>query len=474
MERSMRVGTPSPWQRLKDVKEAIGFSNMVRFGRDPLGFLLELHQRGGMVPFRVSGRRFYVIAEPELVDWMFRQRSEVLTKDSFSQELRRLLGNGLLVNEGDFWRRQRGLMTRAFTPKRTDSYGEAMATISEGFASRLEDGQVLDIHDAMNRVTMEIVAKTLFDSDVAHEGGAIGRALELVMEFYANSPEAMFRVPGWVPTPRLRRFAEGKAVIDRVIGGIIEERRASGVDHGDLLSAMLEARESDGERMTETQLRDECVTLFVAGHETTAVLLAHLFVLLSKHPEVAARIRAEVAQVKGSGPLTVEDVRSLPYTEQVVHEGLRLYPSVWTVAREVVADCEVGGVQLAKGTQLLASQWAMHRDARYYENPEAFVPERWTPAFKKSLPRGAYFPFGDGPRVCIGNHFAHLEAMLILASIVQRWELDLLPGTRLEFAPSVTLRAQHVSMRVRARTPVTNLWGTPGLNPGQQPSGSRA
>src|SRR5690606_33228845 len=237
------------------------------------------------------------------------------------------------------------------------------------------------------------------------------------------------------------------------------ERRASGVDHGDLLSAMLEAQEADGERMTDKQLRDECVTLFVAGHETAAVLLAHLLILLSKHPEAMERVRREVLSLSGSGgPRTVKELRSLTFPEQGVHGALRLYPSVWTVGREVVSECEVGGVRLAKGTQLLASQWAMHRDVRYFDNPEAFVPERWTPAFKKSLPRGAYFPFADGPRICIGQRFAMHEVMFIVAAIVSRFDLELLPGSRIDLEPSLTLRTREpVRMRLRRVEPAESV-----------------
>jgi cytochrome P450 len=430
---------------------SFGIDKVRQIQRDPLGLMMSMHKEGGMVPFRMAGRSFVYLGDPEDVEWMFRQRADVLEKDAFTHELGRLLGKGLLVSEGEFWRRQRGLMAHAFTPKRIRSYGESMAVIAERFADTLEDGEVVDIHRSMNRVTMAIVAKTLFDSDVSDRGLEVGHALEDVLEFFANSPEAVLRLPDWVPTPRLRRFVAGRRTIERVVDDIIRERRASGEDRGDLLSAMLASQHEDGKGMSDAQLRDECVTLFLAGHETTALLLAHAFVLLSQHPAVADRIREELeGELAGRAP-TVDDMKRLPYTDQVIQEALRVYPSAWAVGREVVNEITLKGHRLAPGTQLMASQWAMHRDPRFFPNPEAFIPERWAGDAKRKLPRGAFFPFADGPRVCIGNHFALTEAFLVLVAIVRKWNLELLPGERLEFAPSVTLRTRRgVKMRVRA------------------------
>jgi len=426
---------------------------LMRFRDDPLGLLIELHHNEPRA-FSMAGKQFLYLAEPDEVEWMFRQRSEVLTKDSYAQELRRVVGNGLLVSEGEFWRRQRGLMAHAFTPKRIRSYGDSIAQIADRFASRLVDDSVVDIHDAMNRVTMEIVAKTLFDADLSDRGGEVGHAIERIMEFYANSPESILRVPDWFPTRRVRDFVTARETVRSIIDDLIRERRASGTDHGDLLSVMLHAAEADGTRMSDEHLRDELLTLFLAGHETTSLLLAHTFFLLSHHPDVTARLRDEAIAVLGDRVPTADDARSLVYADQVLTEGLRLYPSAWVTGREVVADVELKGRTIAKGTQLMVSTWAMHRDPKYFPNPEAFIPDRWTPEAKKRTPRGVFFPFGDGPRVCIGQHFAMLEAVLLLSSIVRRVDLELLPGERLTFAPSVTLRAaKGVRMRVRRVRP---------------------
>lgn len=398
----------------------------------------------------MAGLPFLYLSEPDEVEWMMRQRSDVLIKDKTMQRLRRIVGNGLLVSEGDFWRKQRGLIAHAFTPRRIRTYGETMAGIAERFADGLRPGDTVDIHEAMNRVTMEIVAKTLFDADVSDKGGEVGHALEVIMDFFANSPEVIVDLPEWVPTPRMRRFAQARETVRAIIDDIIRERVRSGTEHGDLLDAMLAARFEDGSAMSPEQLRDECLTLFLAGHETTSLLLAHTFVLLSLHPEVADRMRAEITSVLGERPASADDVKALAYCGRVIDEALRLHPSAWAIGRETVVDVELGGRTVPKGTQLVTSQWAMHRDPRFYPNPEAFVPDRWTPSMRRELPRGAYFPFADGPRVCIGNHFAMMEAMLILVSLVRRYEFDLLPGERLEFAPSVTLRARRgIKMLVR-------------------------
>lgn len=428
---------------------------LLRFRDDPLGVMIDRHRNGGTQSFLMAGRQFVYLAEPEDLEWMLRQRSDVLTKDAFMQELRRIAGNGLLVSEGDFWRKQRGLMAHAFTPKRIKSYGEAMAVIADRFASGLVDGQTIDVHDAMNQLTMQIVAKTLFDSDVTGRGAEVGHALAAIMDFYANSPEAVLQLPDWFPSKRMRGFVAARDTVRSIIDEIIRDRRTSGEDRGDLLGAMLNAAEADGTKMTDEHLRDELLTLFLAGYETTSLLLAHTFILLSRHPEVAAKLRAEANAVLGHRTPTSDDARALVYSEQVLSEALRLYPSAWALGREVVGAIELGGRTLTKGTQLIASPWAMHRDPRFFPNPEAFLPERFTPEARKRIPRGAYIPFGDGPRVCIGQHFAMLEAILVLSSIVRRVDLELLPGERLEFAPSVTLRAKKgIRMRVRKAEPL--------------------
>lgn len=432
---------------------------LVAFSTEPLATMVALHQdRTGEI-FRMGGRSFLYLSEPEDVEWMYRQRSDVLVKDAFIRDLGRVLGQGLLVSEGEFWRKQRGLMAHAFTPKRVRGYGGAMAQIAEDFALGLRDDAEVDIHDAMNRVTMAIVAKTLFDADVSDRGSEVGVAIEKIMDFFANSPEAVFGAPDWLPTRRMRAFLSARDTVRGIVDAIIRERRAGAggpVDRGDLLGAMLVGGGDVGATMSDDQLRDEFVTLFLAGHETTSLLLAHTFVLLARHPEVVATLRDEIDSVLGDRIPTADDARALVHTEQVLTEALRIYPSAWAVGRETAIEVERHGRTIPIGTQLIVSPWAIHRDPRFFPRPEAFLPGRWTPEFRKQLPRGAYSPFGDGPRVCIGQHFAMLEAILILAAIVRRVDLELVPGTSLEFAPSVTLRVKRgIRMRVRRASRIT-------------------
>lgn len=431
-----------------------GLGELLRFQREPLALLEDRHRAADLEPRWMAGHAFVYLHDPADVEWMLRQRSDVLVKDHFLQTLRRIVGNGILVSEGEFWRRQRGLMAHAFTPRRIASYVTPMAEITARFADTLKDGAAVDIHDAMNRVTMEIVAKTLFDADVADKGGIVGRAIEDIMDFFANSPEAVLNLPDWFPSPRMRRFVAARDSVRAIIDEIIRERARDDADRGDLLGALLAARAEDGKGMSDEQLRDECVTLFLAGHETTSLLLAHTFYALAARPDIVARIREEADAVLGEREPTADDVKALPYSERVLTEALRLYPSAWAIGREVVDRVELHGRVFPKGTQLMTSQWAMQRDPRHFADPLVFDPDRWTPEKRREVPRGAYFPFADGPRVCIGNHFAMLEAQILLVGLLRRVSFELEPGEVLEFAPSVTLRPKKgIRMRVRRRAP---------------------
>jgi cytochrome P450 len=301
----------------------------------------------------------------------------------------------------------------------------------------------------MSRVTMEVVADVLFGSGIPTEDYETVRdAMEVVNEFFANSPEAMLKIAPWVPTPRNVRMKRAVAQIDELIYRIIAKRRA-GDARDDFLGTLLTAQDDDGARMDDKQLRDEAVTLFLAGHETTALALAHTLFLLSTHPDVERRLYAELSEVLAGRAPTAADVKALPYTERVLKESMRLFPPAWTTGRAALEDVEIGGHRVPKGAQILVSQWVVHRDPRWFPNPEGFDPDRWLPERAKDLPRFAYFPFGGGPRVCIGNHFAMMEATLLLAVVMQRWQIELMPGQRLELKPSVTLRQKGPGLSVR-------------------------
>jgi cytochrome P450 len=291
------------------------------------------------------------------------------------------------------------------------------------------------------RITLEIAARTLFGSMVASETREIDEALQFLQESYLARFNSFYPVPLWIPTPVNLRMRKAVRRLDQIIYRFINQRKQSGSDGGDLLSLLLHARdEDDGGRMSDRQVRDEAMTIFLAGHETTALALSWTWYLLATHPEAEERLSTEARAALAGRLPTIDDLPRLRYTEWLVQESMRLYPPIYTIGREAVAECEVGGYQVPKGTTILMNQWIVHRDPRFFEKPAQFVPERWAGDFVHRLPRYAYFPFGGGPRLCPGNNFAMMEAMLILATIAQSYRFTLLPGHKvIPWAP-LTLR----------------------------------
>lgn len=431
--------------------------NLVRFVRDQLGFLREMTDRhGDVVEMRMLGRPWILVNHPDDVERVLVKEHAKLERDEYASVLERALGKGLLTSDGELWKRQRRLAARAFTPKRIRGYGDRMVEVTAAGLDRWRDGEVIDLHAEMSRVTMEVVADALFGVGVSpRDVDTVRDSMEEINAFFANSPEALMRLPPRVPTPRNRRMSAAIAAIDALLFRIIEERRRDPEERDDLLGALLAARDDDGSAMDDAQLRDECVTLFLAGHETTALALAHVFFLLSKHPAVGRRMQAEIDGALGGRRARSDDAKALPYTRQVIEEAMRLYPPAWITGRAVAEPITLRGREIPVGAQLVVSQWIVHRDPRWWDDPEGFDPDRFAPGAAKERPRFAYFPFGGGPRVCIGNHFAMLEAILLTATIAQRYRLDLVPGERLEFDPSVTLRpVRHVRTRLVARAPL--------------------
>ena len=397
------------------------------------------------------GRPWFLVNHPDDIESVLVKHARVMGRDDYASVLERALGLGLLTSDGELWKRQRKLMAHAFVPKRIQSYADTMAQVTGGAIVGWTHGQEINLHQEMSRVTMEVVAEVLFGAGVgATDGETVRQAMEVINEFFANSPEAIAKLPPWVPTLRNLRVKRAVAQIDELIFRVIARRRA-GEHRDDLLGTLLAAEDETGARMSDRQLRDEAVTLFLAGHETTALALAHTLFLLSKHPDVERKLHAELTDVLGGRTPTADDVRTLKYTECVLKESMRLFPPAWTTGREALEDVTVGGRHIPKGAQILLSQWVVHRDPRWFPNPEGFDPERWRDGRAEAIPRFAYFPFGGGPRVCIGNHFAMMEAMLILAVVAQRFQLDLLPGQILELKPSVTLRQKGTGLKVRLR-----------------------
>jgi cytochrome P450 len=417
--------------------------NLREYARDPLGFLSGCaREYGDVVGLRFMGQNLYLLSDPDLIEYVLVENNRNFTKTRILKRNRRLLGEGLLTSEGGFWRRQRRLAQPAFHRKRVAAYGEVMVAFAERSLEAWRDGQTIDVHEEMMHLTLEIVAKCLFDADVRTRATGVGKAMKVALENF-SSRRRLIRIPRGVPTPHNIRFEMAARRLDEIVGTIIEDRRKSGEDRGDLLSMLVLAEDEDGERMMDKQLRDEVMTLFLAGHETTANALSWTFWLLSLSPYAEAKLAEELERVLGDRTPTLSDLSDLPYVERVVKESMRLYPPAWVVGREAVAGCEVGDYRMPAGTTALMSQWVMHRDPRYHENPERFEPDRWTAEYEKALPRFAYFPFGGGPRQCIGAGFAMAEACLILATVAQRFRMDLAPGQRIEPYASITLRPKQ-------------------------------
>ncbi len=401
---------------------------------------------GDIVTMRYYTFRVFFISHPDYIEQVLVTDNRKFIKGRILRKNRQLFGNGLLTSEGDFWLRQRRLAQPAFHRGRVASYADTMVRFASRMASEWRGGEERDIHAEMMRLTLSIVAKTLFDADVDREAKRVGHALEAIMQLNSDFRKLIL-TPTWLPTPRKIRATIATAKLNRIIYRFIDERRASGVDNGDLLSMLLAARDDDGSRMTNRQLRDEAITIFLAGHETTANALSWTWMLLAQNPQVEAKLHEELDAVLGGRTPNVDDLPSLRYTGQVITESMRLYPPAWGMARIAIEDTEIGGYPIPKGCGVSLAQWVVHRDPRWFEAPLEFRPERWEGDLLKRIPRFAYFPFGGGPRQCIGNNFAVMEATLLLATLAQQFRISLTPGREIIPAASITLR------------PKTGIWG---------------
>jgi cytochrome P450 len=418
-----------------------GLGNLRGMMTDQLAHMTAAAQYGPLVDLPILSERYVLVLDPELIQQSLAQGHAVMRKDRFTHELERVLGQGLVTSEGELWRKQRKLVARAFIPRRIRAYADSMVVAAHRSLDDWSDGQVIPIHKAMAELTLDVVGRTLFDAEVRGTAREVGRALEVISDFYAAVIESPIKPPEWWPSPRMFRFRKAVRNVDRIMAGIIEDRRRSGEDRGDLLSALLQAQDDDGGGMSDQQLRDECITLFLAGHETTSIALANTLYLLSQHPEIEARVHEEAATVLGDRRATSDDYARLEYTERVVKESIRLYPPVYTIGRQLLEDFELGGYTMRKGDTLLFVQWVTHRSADCFADPLRFDPDRWLPERAKSIHKYAYFPFGGGPRICIGNHFAMMEAVLVLSTLIREYRFQLLPGQTLELQPAITLRA---------------------------------
>ena len=400
-----------------------------------------------------------LLNHPDLIRDVLVTHNRNFRKGRGLERAKRLLGEGLLTSEGELHRRQRRLAQPAFHRDRVAAYGAVMAAYAARSRDRWREGATVNVGEEMMRLTLAVVAKTLFDADVeGAEAAEVGAALTEAFDSFTFAVLPFGEQLEKLPLPPVRRFNRARDRLDRTIYRMIAERRAAGDDRGDLMSMLLLAQdaEGDGGGMSDRQLRDEAMTIFLAGHETTANALTWSWYLLSRHPEVEARLHAEVDAALGAGEgarlPTAADMAALPYTRMVLAEAMRLYPPAWIIGRRAIDAYPVREWVLPPRTIVLASQFVTQRDARFWPDPERFDPERWTSAAQEGRPKFAYFPFGGGPRICIGEQFAWMEGVLVLATIAQRWRLRATAGA-IAPRPMITLRpAEPVRMIAEART----------------------
>lgn len=418
--------------------------NLAQFQRRPLETLVRAAREGGGVArIDLASERCYLLSDPEHVRHVLQENPRNYVKGY--DKVAVLLGNGLVMSEGSFWRRQRRLMQPAFHRRKLAGFAEVMvgetARMLDGWEARAPAGAPFDVAMEMTLLTQRIIVKTMFGGDVGEEGEKIARAFDTAL----GGIEKRFVIPLWMtrlPLPANRRFEGALSTIDGAVHRIIRERRRRGQEDGDdLLGMLMGARDEEtGEGMSDRQIRDEVTTIYLAGHETTAGTLAWAWYLLSKSPETARGVHRETRRVLGDRTPVVEDLKDLTYTRAVLDETLRLYPPAWMVSRKAVGEDEIGGYPIPAGQTIFLSPYVTHRREDLWPNPEGFDPHRFAPGNGDDRPRFAYFPFGGGPRLCIGQNFALMEATLILAMVMQRYRLDLVPGRPVDPNPRGTLR----------------------------------
>ena len=430
------------------------FGALISPGRDPLKLFTRLAGTyGDVVHFRLGGERLFLINHPQHIRDVLVTNQRNFTKSRGLERAKKFLGEGLLTSEGAAHLRQRRLLQPAFHRERIAAYANVMVDHADRLHSRWRDGDTLDVSKEMMRVTLSIVGKTLFDTDVESRADQVGVAVTEVLETFWFSLLPFQRLIERLPIPVLRRARVARARLDSLIYSMISERRAAGGDRGDLLSMLIAAQDDEaegGKGLTDVQVRDEAMTLLLAGHETTANALTWTWYLLSQAPEVERAMHDEIDRALEGRRPTLADVARLPLVERVVTESMRLYPPAWMVGRRAIGECHLGGYAVPPRAMVIMSPYVMHRDVRFFADPARFLPDRWTREFKAALPKFAYFPFGGGVRQCIGEQFAWMELVLLVATIGQQWRLSLVPGHPVIPQPLVTLRAKH-GMRMTAR-----------------------
>ena len=413
-------------------------------------------EKGPLCYTTVLGKRIYFVNDAEFVKRILLDNVANYPKSiTYRNNLRPFLGDGLLISEGEFWKRQRRLAQPAFHLRRLQALAGTMAGAAARMVQGWEHGRIIDVMAAMNAVTMEIVASTLFGADVSGDIAEVAEAMAVLQEETGRvRATAFFELPEFLVRPRGHRFHAAVATLDRIVNRIVAARRASGETRDDLLSMLLEARDEEtGEGMTDKQLRDELVTLFLAGHETTAIALTWTFHLLGQTPRAEKTLLEEVDAALGdkSAP-EFNDLEKIPYARMVAEEALRLYPPAYVFSRRAAGDDRLGPFRMPAGAHLIISPYALHRRPDYWPEPDAFWPERFAPGARADRPKLAYLPFGGGPRICIGNSFAMMEHAIVLATALRHWRLESIPGREVRTEPRITLRPRGgLPMRILRR-----------------------
>jgi cytochrome P450 len=425
--------------------------DLLPYIQDPLGYGLRLASRyGGIVRVPIPGVENYGVTDPKLVE-------QVLVTDHKSYGkgilLKRLgedvLGDGLLSSDGELWRRQRRLAQPAFYRERIAAYAEITTAVSDEYLATLRSGQRRNLHQDMVSLSLQIIGRSLFSTELGDVSAEIGQILGVIMDRYSRWPFLALPLLTKLPLAMNRRFDRACARLKDLVLGLVCQRRARGASPKDLLSLLLDAQDENGGAMSDKQLRDELITMFAAGHETTALLLTYTFWLLSQHCDARTTLNAELDAVLGQRTPSIADLPALRYTQAVILESLRCYPPAWMVGRRALRDTELGGYAVPRGTQILIHFWAMHRNPQFFPRPESFFPERWLGGLQKTLPRFAYLPFGGGQRTCIGNNFVMTAAMLILATVARRFSLHIEEPAPLRLLPAPSLRfRQSLFVRV--------------------------
>ena len=418
--------------------------NARELARDWMGFLTSCSRKDGdAVFFRFFNVPGCLLSHPDYIEQVLVTNQSNFAKSRDYRVLARVMGEGLLTAEGKAWRGQRRLVQPAFNHEKIVKYRKVMVECATRMLDGWKDEASQDIHSDMTHLTLEIVTQSLFGTSILDKEANVAKRLQFMMEEFTWHANLSFVLPEFLPLPVGFRLRRGIRYLDKVFYSIIRERRSNPGDSHDLFSTLLSMRHADGSPVSDQELRDEMMTLLLAGHETTAVALSWAWYLLAHHPEVETKLHHELCEVLGGREPTVADIPRLPYTDRVIKESMRLCPPAWGIGRKALADFEIGNYWLPAGTTVFFMQWIVHRDARFYPGPGCFRPERWEDESMQSgtLPRFAYFPFGSGPRKCIGASFATMEAVLLLATIASRFVSS--PDARVEILPSLTLRSRH-------------------------------